>query len=266
MTEKRKRGNLSTRGSIDAADKEFECEACGKKYARYPSLYTHIKLKHERKVGLKTVVPELKPKLNRNREIASDVPIVDINPDTLNLFCQVQFLDLFKEIKELAATNDSIWQFIRSEKEDITQVNEEFLERGSTENLSYIWISWQAYQNVWPPKMDLQELRNSGQDIDEIFNESSKKHYRDFFIIIKELLKPISQDFSMEMCYLFDKIIQLSQTHANRSTFKDDIEQNISLYYKDNANLLFRQLKSIPEGTREQFFQKLSKNIAGLFK
>ena len=45
---------------------------------------------------------------------------------------------------------------------------------------------------MWPPKMDLEELRRTGQDIDEIFNEASKKHYRDFFAIIKELLKPIT--------------------------------------------------------------------------
>jgi len=89
MAEKRKRGNLSTRGNIDQADKEYQCESCGKKYARYPSLYTHIKLKHERKVGLKTVVPDLKPKLNRNREVATDAPVVEINTDTLNLFCRV---------------------------------------------------------------------------------------------------------------------------------------------------------------------------------
>lgn len=33
------------------------------------------------------------------------------------------------------------------------------------------------------------------------------KHYVGFFVIAKELVKPLSEQFALEICYFFDKII-----------------------------------------------------------
>jgi hypothetical protein len=46
-----------------------------------------MKVKHDKSSAVKSIRPKLKPKIKRNREIAKDVPIVDISEDTLNLFC-----------------------------------------------------------------------------------------------------------------------------------------------------------------------------------
>lgn len=101
-----------------------------------------MKVKHERTSGIKTICPDLKPKINRQREVAKDVPIVEISEDTLNLFCQVPFLEMFKEIKDLSSSNESLWFFIRSEKEDITELNENMLKSGNQDNLIYLWIAF----------------------------------------------------------------------------------------------------------------------------
>jgi hypothetical protein len=37
------------------------------------------------------------------------------------------------------------------------------------------------------------------------------EYYANFYLIAKELLKPISKKFSLEICYLFNKVIELSE-------------------------------------------------------
>lgn len=40
--------------------------------------------------------------------------------------------------------------------------------------------------------------------------ENIPEYYRDFFTIAKEMLKPMTEKFALEMCYIFNKLIELS--------------------------------------------------------
>jgi hypothetical protein len=69
------RKGITNRRNLTEDEKEHICATCGKKYARYPSLFTHIKVKHDNispldpVAGFVAIVPSYKPPSDKQKPI-----------------------------------------------------------------------------------------------------------------------------------------------------------------------------------------------------
>jgi len=68
--------------------------------------------------------------------------------------------------------------------------------------------------------------------------ENIPEYYRDFFTIAKEMLKPMTEKFALEMCYIFNKLIELSAVQQN---------QKIQEYKSNNQRELLKLIANNPE-------------------
>lgn len=92
------------------------------------------------------------------------------------------------------------------------------------------------------------------------------EYYRDFFTIAKEMVKPMKEKFALEICYLFDKLIEVSPTQTQNNV--EDYQtknQQVLLKLIDGKSNDFPKLSKLKQEIKDSFIQKFLFNLSHLF-
>ncbi|EAR99288.1 zinc finger, C2H2 type family protein (macronuclear) [Tetrahymena thermophila SB210] len=108
---------------------------------------------------------------------------------------------------------------------------------------------------------------NNPNKMQQVKLEDIPEYYRDFYTIAKEIIKPMTEKFAMEMCYLFDKLIEMSsqQLNAKMQEYKEK-NQVILLQLIQSEQNLFPKFNGLSKVNRESLIEKFLFNLAHLFQ
>ncbi len=96
---------------------------------------------------------------------------------------------------------------------------------------------------------------------------AEEENLSNFYVIAREVVKPLRPEFALEICYMFDCIIRNAPDLRNQSVarFEEQIEQQLLLLVKQKKQH-FKNLLKRRQSLIDKFCNKFTKCLSGLFR